>query len=37
MFFDKILLNAPCSATNIIHHHPGIKLLRGGQDISGLV
>lgn len=35
--FDKILLDAPCSATGIIRRHPDIKLLRQAKDISLLV
>lgn len=35
--FDKILLDAPCSATGIIRRHPDIKLLRKPKDISTLV
>ena len=35
--FDRILLDAPCSATGIIRRHPDIKLLRKKQDIENLV
>ena len=35
--FDKILLDAPCSATGIIRRHPDIKLLRDRNDIDKLV
>ncbi|KAA0445892.1 MAG: 16S rRNA (cytosine(967)-C(5))-methyltransferase RsmB [Candidatus Thioglobus sp.] len=35
--FDKILLDAPCSATGVIRRHPDIKLLRKASDISTLV
>ncbi len=35
--FDKILLDAPCSATGVIRRHPDIKLLRKPKDISALV
>ncbi|MFD0965618.1 16S rRNA (cytosine(967)-C(5))-methyltransferase RsmB [Seminibacterium arietis] len=35
--FDKILLDAPCSATGIIRRHPDIKWLRRDQDIEELV
>lgn len=35
--FDRILLDAPCSATGVIRRHPDIKLLRKPGDISGLV
>ncbi len=34
--FDKILLDAPCSATGIIRRHPDIKLLRRNEDIDKL-
>ena len=33
--FDRILLDAPCSATGVIRRHPDIKLLRREQDIAG--
>jgi len=32
--FDRILLDAPCSATGIIRRHPDIKLLRKQSDIT---
>lgn len=35
--FDKILLDAPCSATGIIRRHPDILWLRKAQDIENLV
>ena len=35
--FDKILLDAPCSATGVIRRHPDIKLLRKPRDIKQLV
>jgi 16S rRNA (cytosine967-C5)-methyltransferase len=35
--FDKILLDAPCSATGVIKRHPDIKLLRKESDIKPLV
>jgi len=35
--FDKILLDAPCSATGVIRRHPDIKLLRKPKDITALV
>lgn len=35
--FDRILLDAPCSATGVIRRHPDIKLLRRADDISLLV
>ncbi|PJG86135.1 16S rRNA (cytosine(967)-C(5))-methyltransferase RsmB [Conservatibacter flavescens] len=35
--FDRILLDAPCSATGVIRRHPDIKWLRQEQDIPALV
>lgn len=35
--FDKILLDAPCSATGVIRRHPDIKWLRQESDIASLV
>jgi 16S rRNA (cytosine967-C5)-methyltransferase len=32
--FDRILLDAPCSATGVIRRHPDIKLLRRPGDIA---
>lgn len=34
--FDRILLDAPCSATGVIRRHPDIKLTRQPQDIASL-
>ena len=34
--FDRILLDAPCSATGVIRRHPDIKILRQEQDIEQL-
>ena len=34
--FERILIDAPCSATGVIRRHPDIKLLRQGEDISTL-
>ena len=34
--FDRILLDAPCSATGVIRRHPDIKLLRRPDDIVQL-
>jgi len=34
--FDRILLDAPCSATGVIRRHPDIKLTRQAQDITPL-
>jgi 16S rRNA (cytosine967-C5)-methyltransferase len=35
--FDRILVDAPCSATGVIRRHPDIKLLRRAVDVPGLV
>lgn len=35
--FDRILLDAPCSATGVIRRHPDIKWLRRADDIAALV
>lgn len=35
--FDKILLDAPCSATGVIRRHPDIMWLRKSADIAVLV
>jgi 16S rRNA (cytosine967-C5)-methyltransferase len=34
--FDRILLDAPCSATGVIRRHPDIKRLRRAEDIPAL-
>ena len=34
--FQRILLDAPCSATGVIRRHPDIKLTRQAEDISAL-
>lgn len=34
--FDRILLDAPCSALGVIRRHPDIKWLRRADDISAL-
>lgn len=34
--FDRVLLDAPCSATGVIRRHPDIKLLRRPSDIPKL-
>jgi 16S rRNA (cytosine967-C5)-methyltransferase len=34
--FDRILLDAPCSATGVIRRHPDIRLLRRPSDIAEL-
>ncbi len=36
IMFDRILLDAPCSATGVIRRHPDIKCLRRPDDIAGL-
>ncbi|ARG96484.1 16S rRNA (cytosine(967)-C(5))-methyltransferase RsmB [Legionella micdadei] len=35
--FDRILLDAPCSATGVIRRHPDIKLLRTEEEINKVV
>jgi 16S rRNA (cytosine967-C5)-methyltransferase len=35
--FDRILVDAPCSATGVIRRHPDIKLLRKPEDVDRLV
>lgn len=35
--FDRILLDAPCSASGVIRRHPDIKLLRLPTDIKSLM
>lgn len=35
--FDRILVDAPCTATGVIRRHPDIKLLRRAADVPGLV
>lgn len=34
--YDRILLDAPCSATGIIRRHPDIKVLRTPEEITAL-
>lgn len=34
--FDRILLDAPCSATGVVRRHPDIKWLRRDRDIADL-
>jgi 16S rRNA (cytosine967-C5)-methyltransferase len=36
-YFDRILLDAPCSGTGVIRRHPDIKWLRKASDIEALV
>lgn len=33
-YFDRILIDAPCSGTGVIRRHPDIKLLRRSEDIA---
>ncbi|GGI88535.1 16S rRNA (cytosine(967)-C(5))-methyltransferase RsmB [Legionella impletisoli] len=35
--FDRILFDAPCSATGVIRRHPDIKLLRTPEEVSFIV
>jgi 16S rRNA (cytosine967-C5)-methyltransferase len=35
--FDRILLDAPCTATGVIRRHPDIKLLRRESDVAQTV
>jgi 16S rRNA (cytosine967-C5)-methyltransferase len=35
--FDRILIDAPCSASSVIRRHPDIKTLRRDTDIKPLV
>jgi len=34
--FDRILLDAPCSASGVVRRHPDIKLLREAGDLQTL-
>jgi 16S rRNA (cytosine967-C5)-methyltransferase len=34
--FDRILLDAPCSATGVIRRHPDIKVLRSAENVAEL-
>ena len=34
--YDRILLDAPCSATGVIRRHPDIKVLRRDSDVAAL-
>jgi len=36
-YFDRILLDAPCSASGVVRRHPDIKLLRCPSDIPAFV
>lgn len=35
--FDRVLLDAPCSATGVIRRHPDIKLLRTPEQVTELL
>lgn len=35
--YDRILLDAPCSATGVIRRHPEIKILRQPEEIAAIV
>ena len=35
--FDRVLVDAPCSASGIVRRHPDIKWLRRASDIAGFV
>jgi 16S rRNA (cytosine967-C5)-methyltransferase len=35
--FDRILIDAPCSATGVIRRHPDIRWLRRASDIEALI
>jgi len=34
--FDRVLLDAPCSASGVIRRHPDIKVLRRANDVAAL-
>jgi 16S rRNA (cytosine967-C5)-methyltransferase len=34
--YDRILLDAPCSATGVLRRHPDIRMLRRAEDIAAL-
>ena len=36
VLFDRILLDAPCSATGVIRRHPDIKMLRTAKEIKDI-
>lgn len=35
--FDKVLLDAPCSGTGVMHHHPDARWYRKPQDIKRII
>ncbi len=35
--YDRILVDAPCSATGVMRRHPDIRLLRRADDVARLV
>jgi 16S rRNA (cytosine967-C5)-methyltransferase len=35
--FDRILIDAPCSASGVIRRHPDIKYLRTAEDIQNII
>ncbi|QBR84894.1 16S rRNA (cytosine(967)-C(5))-methyltransferase RsmB [Legionella israelensis] len=35
--FDRILLDAPCTATGVIRRHPDIKILRQPEDVQTII
>lgn len=37
LFFDAVLLDAPCTAAGIVRRHPDIALLRREEDVAALV
>lgn len=37
VLFDRILLDAPCSALGVMRRHPDIKILRKEKDVESLV
>ncbi len=37
LLFDRILLDAPCSATGVIRRHPDIKLLRTPKEVEHIL